>query len=154
MTFDKASIIGFIIKINDQKGFSRDLMTVYKTTDSDKFTTFLRESSVKNTNGKLNGEVVWYTATYDRLNEMSITDNKISNFKIFTSGEPFSLKNSRFASVQGCHWQCTSADFNCEYQSAKNACESDWQCDFACSFNSCSIAYMAAAVSACTVCNF
>lgn len=153
VSFNKESISGFIVKINDFNGYSRDIMSVFDVNDPEKFTTLLRENNIKNIDGKVNGDVIWYDASYEKLNEMTIINNKISHFELYTSGKPFSLKNARFASIQSCSWQCTKEDFNCEYQSAKNECESDWLCDFPCSLNPCAISYLAAAVSACTVCN-
>lgn len=150
VSFSDKSILGFIIKIDNLGEYSRDLMTVYNVDEPEKFTTLLRESTVEN----MNGEVIWYTATYDRLNEMTITDSKISHFRIYTSDKPVSLKNARFSAVQGCSWHCTTQEFNREYQAAKDKCERDWECDFACSFNPCAIAYLAAATAACTTCNF
>lgn len=47
-------------------------------------------------------------------------------------------------------WKCSSAQFNTYYQEAKNACESDWLCDFACTFNPCAISYVAYAVGKCS----
>ncbi|MCX6211635.1 MAG: hypothetical protein NT104_03620 [Bacteroidetes bacterium] len=47
-------------------------------------------------------------------------------------------------------WSCTSAQFNSYYQEAKNTCENDWLCDFACNFNPCAISYVAYAVGRCS----
>lgn len=47
-------------------------------------------------------------------------------------------------------WSCTSAQFNSYYQEAKNTCENDLLCDFACNFNPCAISYVAYAVGRCS----
>jgi len=135
----------------------RELMIAFKTEDTKLVTAFIREKSIKNSkvnnNQVYNGQINWLRADYSPLNEMTVTNSKITNFKMYTSSVRFSLKNARFASIQSSSWQCTSADFNCEYQAAKDTCEREWDCDFACSFNPCAIAYVAVAIIACTVCN-
>ncbi len=150
VSFSKSSLKGLIIRIKDENGFKREIMSVYNT-ENERFATLLRESNVKSKNGVYNGEINWYSADKSKLNEMTITNNKISKYQLYTSGR-FDIRNARFASVNSCTWQCTNADFNCEYDQAKSTCESDWQCDFACSFNPCAIAYLASAIIACTVC--
>jgi hypothetical protein len=47
-------------------------------------------------------------------------------------------------------WSCTSAQFSSYYQAARNICEKDWLCDFACNFNPCAISYVAYAVGRCS----
>ncbi|NBB31959.1 hypothetical protein [Cellulophaga sp. BC115SP] len=152
VTFDNPQLNGYIINITDQNDFKRDIMTVYKAESPNTFTSLIRESNIINNNGKYNGDVKWYNAAYEKINEMTIKDNRISHFQLYTSGNRFSIKGAKFASIKRCVWQCTSEDFNCEYQNAKNTCESDALCDFACSFNPCAVTYVAAAVIACTVC--
>lgn len=153
VSFYDESISGFIIIINDAKGYKRDLMTVYEAAEPNKFTTLLRENNVDELNGKINGKVIWYDATYSKLNEMHVVANKISNFKVYTSDKSLSHKNARFASIKGgCKWHCNNDEFNREYQRAKDECESNWQCDFACSFNVCAISYLAVAIRRCVTC--
>jgi hypothetical protein len=157
VTFDDESVKGLIISLPNEGEMERELMIAFKTEDTKLVTAFIREKSIKNSkvnnNQVYNGQINWLRADYSPLNEMTVTNSKITNFKMYTSGVRFSLKNARFASIQSCSWQCTSADFNCEYQAAKDTCEREWDCDFACSFNPCAIAYVAVAIIACTVCN-
>jgi hypothetical protein len=154
VSFNEKSIFGFIIKIDDSNGYSRDLMAIYNEDEPEEFTTMLRESSIKNIDEKINGDVIWRTATYDKLNEITITNNKVSHFKLYTPDKPFSSKNARFAATQSCKWTCTNAQFNAAYQKAKDDCEKDWYCDAMCTFNPCVIAYLAVATDQCYRCNF
>ena len=47
-------------------------------------------------------------------------------------------------------WKCSNAQFNAYYEEIKNACSNDWLCDLACSFEPCSIGYVAYAVGKCS----
>jgi hypothetical protein len=81
---------------------------------------------------------------------MKIENNKITHFKLFEPDAP----NNINLKINACKWVCTRQQFNEKYQKAKKECEDDFVCDTACSFNPCSIAYVAAATVECTSCQF
>ena len=157
--FNNVSVRGLIISLPNRENFERDIMVVFKTENSKSVTSFLREKIVKISilDGKesYTGEVNWFRADNTILNEMKVKDNKITHFKLHTSSELFTLQNAKISVLPagGCTWQCTAQDFNCEYQAAKKTCDEDFLCSLACSFNPCFVAYVAAAVLACTVCD-
>ncbi|MCC5648215.1 hypothetical protein LC607_36195 [Nostoc sp. CHAB 5824] len=152
IAFSDTSVRFLIIALPESGPYKRELVVAYKSSTPDLITSFIRESSVTGSeiDGKLsfNGDINFYNADYSRLNEVTLTNNKITKFKKFTSDLRFSLSNARPASSQACTWQCVGNDFNCEYQLAKATCESDWQCDIAGNWS----LYLVAAIIACTVC--
>ena len=71
---------------------------------------------------------------------MANLESSLNNFNLST---PKNIKSNLA-------WRCTSEQFSSYYQAARNICEKDWLCDFACNFNPCAISYVAYAVGRCS----
>lgn len=144
-----SGFLNFVVRIEDVDKIQRDIFIVSREEEGEHFIfPFIRLNNILPSEGdlvKFSGKVKWYAADGTELNEMILERNRIKKF---------SLKDlsSESARTEGCSWTCTKEQFNSHYQKAKNECESDWQCDFACSFNPCAIAYAVKAVSMCTRC--
>ena len=141
-------ISSYIITMEADKGIQRDIFITTKKYDQELFIVpFIRLHNVTSlgTNSIYLGKVKWFAADGTKLNEMTIKDNKVSNFSIKDI-------NSKTARAQECKWLCTYQQFNAAYMNAKNECEKDWLCDFACSFNPCAVSYTISAVRYCSSC--
>jgi len=83
----------------------------------------------------------------DYFNNQKIINDPMINIE--NSLNNFNLTNQKNIK-SNLAWRCTSTQFNSYYQEAKNTCENDWLCDFACNFNPCAISYVAYAVGRCS----
>jgi len=86
VTFDDESVKGLIISLPNEGEMERELMIAFKTEDTKLVTAFIREKSIKNSkvnnNQVYNGQINWFRADYSPLNEMTVTNSKITNFKM------------------------------------------------------------------------
>ncbi len=146
-----SKIQGLVVKINPENGMERDIMVAAAhTTAGEEMVALVRHQNVQSrlVNGKqvYSGTVNWSDAMGGNLNAMSIDDNKITNFQIYSA--------SARRQVQRCCWACTSEQFNATYKAIRDACEAEWDCSFACSFNpACPIGFLSQAVYTCTDCS-
>ena len=151
---------GFIISLPNRNGMIRDLMVVMALGKGGlKMFGALREHNVvltmQNNRSVVNGRVRWTTAAGENMNDMTITNSRITDFTRYSyTKNTTRAASSRAAAMvlRDCCWACTDEQFNATYQAAKAECEGQWDCDFACSFNPCAIAYFFTAVMACTAC--
>lgn len=139
--FTELNSVGLVISLNDIGLVKRDIMLAINLDNNEFLIPFIRLHNTGSSNSTnftaRSGKIKWYSQDGFQLNEIAVEKNRIAKFTI--------LKNENAKLT----WTCTEEQFNYLYQSAKNECESDWQCDLACSFNPCAVAYVAYAVSKC-----
>ena len=140
-------LVGMQIKFPNQSGLEKDLFFVYEKKTLSHLT-LIREMSSESNVLLGSGSIVYRDITGVELYNDEYKNNKIINKqnivnKISTNN---SVENIRTTAI----WNCTRAQFDEFYREAKNTCENDSFCDFACSFNPCAISYVAFAVGKCT----
>lgn len=132
---DYPELTGVQISLFSDNSFTqRDLLSIYDSKSKTRFT-LIREIE-----GFCNNETGSIT--------FRSPDDKFILSTHYKDGINISEYNSMQKTADKA-MNCTYDEFGEFYFAAKEECESDWLCDLACSFNPCSIAYLASAVIEC-----
>lgn len=138
---------GYVIKFGQKvNGYDVSILITHNSITGEDLSLIRKTKGTLDADNKLTGEFVLAemngTEILHNTYVGGVRTNEINNLNVWQDN-PSVLPCAAPSGSEGKFFgKCTRSQFNAAYNKAKSACEADWQCDLACSFNPCAIIYL------------